>query len=134
MHPSNAPTPVRTKFEKRSTYDVGCPVFARDYRPTHSPWAEARVVRRVGRVMYEVEVGSDRWQRHRNQLRKRLAPDRPSTESNIPLDILLDTFNLPATPPKEKPQQQAETRPRRWPIRERRVTVRMQVDPRKARY
>ncbi|KAH9581803.1 hypothetical protein MS3_00008831 [Schistosoma haematobium] len=54
MHPSNAPTPVRTKFEKQSTYEVGCPVFARNYRPTHSPWTEARVVRRVGRVMYEV--------------------------------------------------------------------------------
>ncbi|CAH8633242.1 unnamed protein product [Schistosoma bovis] len=134
MHPRNAPTPVRTKFEKQSTYEVGCPVFARDYRPTHSPWTEARVVKRVGRVMYEVEVGSDRWQRHRNQLRKRLAPDRLSTESNIPLDILLDTFNLPATPPPEKPQQQTETRPRRWPIRERRATIRMQVDPRKARY
>ncbi|CAH8287843.1 unnamed protein product [Schistosoma intercalatum] len=119
------------KSNPRTKWDVRCLPVITDRPIVHR---QARVVKRVGRVMYEVEVGSDRWQRHRNQLRKRLAPDRPSTESNIPLDILLDTFNLPATPPQEKPQQQTETRPRRWPIRERRATVRMQVDPRKARY
>ncbi|VDP73520.1 unnamed protein product [Schistosoma mattheei] len=73
------------------------------------------------------------WQRPRNQLRKRLAAVRPSAEANIPLDIPLDTFNLPATPPQEKLQQQAETRSRRWPLQQRRATVKMQVDYRNAR-
>ncbi|CAH8575264.1 unnamed protein product [Schistosoma guineensis] len=133
MCPRTTPPPSQTKSQKLPAYEVGCPVFARDYRANHGPWIEARVVGRLGQVMYNVKVGRDTWTRHRNQLRKRIAPDI-STGLNLPLDILLDTFNLPATLSQEKPQQQAETRPRRWPIRERRATVKMQVDPRKARY
>ncbi|CAH8666328.1 unnamed protein product [Schistosoma bovis] len=134
MCPRTTPPPPQTKSQKLPEYEVGCPVFSRDYRANHGPWIEARVVGRLGQVMYNVKVGRDTWTRHRNQLRKRIAPDHPSTGLNLPLDILLDTFNLPATLPQEKPQQQSETRPRRWPIRERRAIVKMQVDPRKARY
>ncbi|CAH8590438.1 unnamed protein product [Schistosoma margrebowiei] len=126
-------TPSHTKSQKLPAYEVGCPVFARDYRANHGPWIEARVIGRLGQVMYEVKVGRDTWTRHRNQLRKRIAPDHPSNAVNLPLDILLDTFNLPAAPPQEA-QQQADPRPRRWPLRQRRTTVKMQVDPRKARY
>ena len=68
--------------------------------------------------MYEVEVGADRWTRHRNQLRKRLTPERPSTEVKIPLDVLLDTFNLPAVPTHEETQK-VDLRSRRWSLRQR---------------
>ncbi|CAH8561864.1 unnamed protein product [Schistosoma margrebowiei] len=133
MCPRTTPPPSHTKSQKLPAYEVGCPVFARDYRANHGPWIEARVVGRLGQVMYEVKVGRDTWTRHRNQLRKRIAPDHPSNAVNLPFDILLDTFNLPAAPPQEA-RQQADPRPRRWPLRQRRTTVKMQVDPRKARY
>ncbi|CAH8596854.1 unnamed protein product [Schistosoma turkestanicum] len=134
MHPTNAPSSVKTKQQRQSAYEVGCPVFARDYRTNHGPWVEARVVRRVGRVMYEVEVGGDKWSRHRNQIRRRLAPDRPSRAESLPLDILLDTFNLPRAPPREETQQQAVLRSRRYPLRQRRTIVKMQVNHRRTRY
>ncbi|CAH8585253.1 unnamed protein product [Schistosoma margrebowiei] len=133
MCPRTTPPPSHNKSQKLPAYEVGCPVFARDYRANHGPWIEARVIGRLGQVMYEVKVGRDTWTRHRNQLRKRIAPDHPSNGVNLPLDILLDTFNLPAAPSQEA-QQQADPRPRRWPLRQRRTTVKMQVDPRKARY
>ncbi|CAH8528184.1 unnamed protein product [Schistosoma rodhaini] len=133
MLPRTTPPLVQTTSRKLPTYNVGCPVFARDYRASRDPWIEARVVRRVGEVMYEVEVGADRWTRHRNQLRKRLTPERPSTEVKIPLDVLLDTFNLPAVPTHEETQK-VDLRSRRWLLRQRRKTVRMQVDPKSVRY
>ncbi|VDP03759.1 unnamed protein product, partial [Schistosoma mattheei] len=131
MCPRTTPPPSQTKSQKLPAYEVGCPVFARDYRANHGPWIEAHVVGRLGQVMYEVKVGRDTWTRHRNQLRKRIASDRPSKGENLRLDIMLDTFNLPPAPPREEAQQQAEPRPGRWPLRQRRTTVKMQVDPRK---
>ncbi|CAH8452171.1 unnamed protein product [Schistosoma rodhaini] len=133
MLPKSTPPLIQTTSRKLPTYNVGCPVFARDYRANRDPWIEARVVRRMGEVMYEVEVGTDRWTRHRNQLRKRLTPERPSTEVKIPLDVLLDTFNLPAVPTHEE-DQKVDLRSRRWSLRQRRQTVRMQVDPKNVRY
>ncbi|VDP41990.1 unnamed protein product [Schistosoma margrebowiei] len=94
---------------------------------------EAHVVGRLGQVMYEVKLASDMWTRQRNQLRKRIAPDRPTQGVNLPFDILPDTFNLPGAPSQED-QQQADLRPRRWPLRQRRSKVKMQVDPRNVRY
>lgn len=71
------------------------------------------VVRRLGQAMYEVAVGRDKWTRHQNQLRKRLFPDHPSRSRNLPLEVLLDTFNLPAVPTEEV-LQQIEGRSIRW--------------------
>ncbi|VDO99641.1 unnamed protein product [Schistosoma mattheei] len=133
MYPKTTPPPSQTKSQKLPAYEVGCPVFARDYRGNHGPWIEAHVVGRLSQVTYEVKVGRDMWTRRRNQLGKRIAPDHSSTGVNIPLDILLDTFNLPAAPPQEA-QQQSDPSHRRWLLRQRRTTVKMRVDPRKVRY
>lgn len=68
----------------------------------------SHVVRKLGQVMYEVEVGRDGGTGHRNQLRKRLAPVRLSTEESIPLDIPLVTFNLPVVSTQEEAQRQVD--------------------------
>lgn len=94
-------TPPPPPSQKLPKYDVGCPVFTRDYRGNHGLWMEARVVGTLGQVMYEVKVGRDTWTRQRNQLRKRIALDRSSKGVNLHLDILLNTFNLPVAPPQE---------------------------------
>lgn len=52
---------TRTVIKKLSAYEVGCPVYARDYKLNHSPWTKPRVVQRRGHVMYEVDVRGKRW-------------------------------------------------------------------------
>nr|CAX83703.1 Gag-Pol polyprotein [Schistosoma japonicum] len=131
MLPSRA---TRKVIEKLPAYEVGCSVYARDYRPNHSPWMEARVVERRGQVMDEVDVKVERWTRHRNQLRKRAAADCPTSTRNLPLEVLLDTFNLPPSQVEKTEQKPVNIRSRRQSLRQRRQTVKLQVNPRNVRY
>lgn len=52
------------KFHKGET------VWTRDFRQQTHKWTKGKILRRIGNVLYEVQVGDVRWRRHANQLKK----------------------------------------------------------------
>ena len=62
-------------------------VFVRDYRAGPTNWTPGRVLRRKGRVLYDIAVHGKTWSRHVNQLRQRIGTGITNT--------LLETFDLP---------------------------------------
>ncbi|BHF71896.1 hypothetical protein SprV_0401495700 [Sparganum proliferum] len=90
--------PAQTSPVSRSKLSVGTPVFVRDYRAGFPDWIEATVVAHRGSMLLDVHVGDDIWVRHHNQIRRRHCSNITGFESgpSVPLDILLDTFAIPA--------------------------------------
>lgn len=135
---SQEPPPVKLG----SSFEVGSPVYARDYRRRHDIWIAGDILNRRGNVMYEVAVGRERWTRHQNQLRPRSSKEAKKTEKHLPLDILLDTFKIPALPLEKtehsrfKQEQIADQtlRSRRQSTRKRKQTVQFQMNPKNPRY
>ncbi|KAF7234807.1 hypothetical protein EG68_11686 [Paragonimus skrjabini miyazakii] len=76
------------------TFSLGQFVLAKDYRGVGEMWTAGRILRRTGRVTYDVEVQSSVWVRHANQLRPSFQPVTVPSNRIIPLDVLLDTFDL----------------------------------------
>ncbi|KAF6773883.1 hypothetical protein AHF37_07289 [Paragonimus kellicotti] len=99
-------------------------VLAKDYRDGVEKWTAGRILRRTGRVTYDVEVQSSIWVRHANQLRPSFQPVTVPSSRVIPLDILLDTFELPqdvsAAAPNPEAHPPSICTPRRWTDRSRR--------------
>ena len=110
-------------------------IYARDYRNGHHNWVEAIVVRRIGSVLYEVRVGRYTWTRHKNQIRRNFSQSAvlPETsETTLPLDLLLDTFQLNPEPMQAQEVSLVPTLRKssrvRWP------TTPIQVTPRHRSY
>ena len=125
-----------------SSFKMGSMVYARDYRPRFNRWIPGKIVRRNGKLLYDVLVGTEIWVRHRDQLRHRETNPRKQPQETLPLDLLLDTFRLSSTntecegQPSGTEHRTLDTSllPRRWTDRRRRQTIHLQVDPRKVRY
>ncbi|BHF79292.1 hypothetical protein SprV_0602241200 [Sparganum proliferum] len=146
--------PSQTSPASRSKLSIGTPVFVRDYRAGFPDWIEATVVAHRGSMLFDVHASDDIWVRHHNQIRRRHCSNTTELESapSIPLDILLDTFAIPAdrsvteptaAPPSDVPPSVSFTAPgspdnkprlRRRTNRVRRSTRLMQVNPRQKRY
>ena len=71
----------------------GQPVLTKDYRNSKEKWTQGYVIRHSGNVIYDVQ--SSIWVRHANQLRHSYLSERPSNDTVIPSNVLLDTFELP---------------------------------------
>ncbi|KAF8561749.1 hypothetical protein P879_07702 [Paragonimus westermani] len=86
------------------TFSLGQLVLAKDYRDGVGKWTAGRILRRTGRVTHDMEVQSSVW------------VTVPSTRV-IPLDIILDTFELPqdvlATAPNPETHPPGIFKPRR---------------------
>ena len=139
-------------------YKPGDPVYARDFRGQQPTWSPGKIIRKRGKVLYEVQVDSRTWIRHANQLRACPASQLQKSESSPSddtLECLLDTFSLdplqpvinlpaPAVEPPRNPDVLAPAGPVNVPAvnvpsprrSERiRVPVRpLQVDPAKKSY
>nr|VZI09976.1 unnamed protein product [Spirometra erinaceieuropaei] len=146
--------PAQTSPVSRSKLSIGTPVFARDYRAEFPDWIEATVVAHRGSMLFDVDVGGEIWVRHHNQIRRRHCSNTTGLDPapSLPLDILLDTFDIPAdrsvpeptaAPPSDVPPSVSVTAPgspdnkpqlRRRTNRVRRSTVPMQINPRQKRY
>ncbi|BHF79290.1 hypothetical protein SprV_0602241000 [Sparganum proliferum] len=146
--------PSQTSPASRSKLSIGTPVFVRDYRAGFPDWIEATVVAHRGSMWFDVDGGDDIWVRHHNQIRRRHCSNTTGLESapSLPLDILLDTFAIPAdrsvpettaaTPSDIRPSVSVtapvspgnKPRTRRRTNRVRRSTRLMQVNPRQKRY
>nr|VZI45520.1 unnamed protein product [Spirometra erinaceieuropaei] len=146
--------PAQTSPVSRSKLSIGTPVFVRDYRAEFPDWTEATVVAHRGSMLFDVNVGDDIWVRHHNHIRRRHCSNTTGLDSapSLSLDILLDTFAIPAdqsvpeptaAPPSDIPHSVSVTAPvspgikprlRRRTNRVRRSTRLMQVNPRQKRY
>nr|VZH95980.1 unnamed protein product [Spirometra erinaceieuropaei] len=146
--------PAQTSPVSRSKLSIGTPVFVRDYRAGFPDWIEATVVSHRGSMLFDVDVGDDIWVRHHNQIRRRHCSNTTGLDSapSLSLDILLDTFAIPAdqsvpeptsAPPSDIPSSVSVTAPvspgikprlRRRTNRVRRSTRLKQVNPRQKRY
>ncbi|KAF7253016.1 hypothetical protein EG68_09751 [Paragonimus skrjabini miyazakii] len=106
-------------------------VLAKDYRDCVEKWTAGHILRRTGRVTYDVEVQSSVLVRHANQLRPSFQPVTVPSNRVIPLDVLLDTFDLSQDVSAAAPNPQARPpntcTPRRWTDRPQRQFVHMQV-------
>lgn len=118
---------------QKRLFSVGQKVLAMDYRGKHPTWIAGRIVQKKGNVVYEVSVGSEIWVRHANQL-KSTSISNNETQHRLPLDVLLDTFEIktPETDRTVKVQTKDDTTsllPRRWTNRKRKPVKRLQLDP-----
>ncbi|BHF70625.1 hypothetical protein SprV_0301367900 [Sparganum proliferum] len=146
--------PAQTSPVSRSKLSIGTPVFVRDYRSGFPDWIEATIVAHRGSMLFDVDVGDDIWVRHHNQIRRRHCSNTTGLDAvpSLSLDILLDTFAIPAdrsvpeptaAPPLDVPPSISVTAPvspdnkpriRRQTNRVRRSTLPMQINPRLKRY
>ena len=113
-------------------FQVGQKVLVRDYRFTHPKWTPGCIKRRCGSVTYEVQVGTEIWVRHANQILDRGA----ELTRDLPLDILLESREVEpahdavARPPHEYREDNVTRRPKRT----RKFVSPMQVNPRLKSY
>ena len=122
------------------TFRVGQHVVVKDYRNRQEKWTFGRITKRVGNVIFEVQVGSDIWIRHANQLRLQNDCIQTTDVSALPFETLLHTFALPenstsSTAPETGNKEEAKPqRSKRWPERMKYPTRRLQVNPNLQRY
>ena len=66
-------------------------IYVRDFKdPNHTRWIPGKVIKRIGKTVYDVEVGRKITRRHTNQLRPRYV-ERASRE-------IFEAFDLPEPP------------------------------------
>ena len=120
----------------KRTYVPGQSVLAKDYRRGKERWIQGRIIRRSGNVIYDVDIESTVWVRHANQLRSSHLPETRS-DFTLPLDILLDTFELPPQRSQDIPKDNPKT-PNKCVLRKsyrfRRKPYQLQIDSRNKSY
>ncbi|VDM36999.1 unnamed protein product [Toxocara canis] len=92
---------------RNRTFKRGDSVPLRTYQGRRVSWSKEKVLKRVGRVLYQVLVGGDTWIRHANQLRRSFA-DQNQDQSND-LQALFEMFDLESPSPQRTvalPQQE----------------------------
>ena len=110
------PQPYQEDDQRRSFANQDH-VYAQVHAGNAWKWAPGIILERIGSVMYNVQIGSQRIIRsHINQLRSRSeggpAASPPVKPKALPLDVLLDEWKLPPTPLlSELPPMQLSPRP-----------------------
>lgn len=109
MHPQNSSVSqiqrneaMELQYNKRhgsvkQTYLPGDDVYVMKYANNKRSWTPAVIIERQGTVIYKVRAGTDIWSRHSNQIRRRYDNADDTTSSSLPLDVLMDVFDV--TPP-----------------------------------
>ena len=97
LQPHDAKTKIRASIMEQQfnrhhgarprQFQSGDLVFTRDYRSGPATWKPGQVLRRRGKVLYEISCEGKIWIRHVNQLRLRFNTRITNT--------LLETFHLP---------------------------------------
>ncbi|EPB74401.1 hypothetical protein ANCCEY_06522 [Ancylostoma ceylanicum] len=93
---------------RRRTFKRGNHVLVKTYQGQQS-WTNGQVLRRLGRVLYEVRVGEKTWVRHANQPRMRFSEEGHNRPNDV--DTLFEMFELerpqPSTHYSTTPQDNA---------------------------
>ncbi|EYC32661.1 hypothetical protein Y032_0002g1028 [Ancylostoma ceylanicum] len=80
---------------RRRTFKRGDPVLVNNYQGQQS-WTNGQVLRRLGRVLYEVRVAKEAWIRHAYQLRMRFGEESHNRLNDM--DTLFEIFDLEPSP------------------------------------
>ncbi|KAA3675726.1 uncharacterized protein DEA37_0006214 [Paragonimus westermani] len=86
------------RSQNKRVFKPGDLIYIMNAKPHQRSWIPGRVMRRIGSVMYQVQTQSGTNVRHVNHIQHRYT----EKTNQLPLDILLDTFELP-TPELETP-------------------------------
>lgn len=135
VHSEMSPRNNRT-----SRFKIGDQVYARDYRTGYPRWQPGTITGQRGNFLFEVNTDNNNMLlRHIHQLRHRLSPTVPVSHTNstrIPIDVLLDTFDIRPTPvaAESVPTSDINLQPRRWHDRLRTPVRRLQVNPKRTSY
>ena len=78
----------------------GDTVYSRPYEDPRGQWAPRVVIRRLGTLLYDVQLNNKIVRRHANQLRPLSVDDA--------FNVMLETFNLPLLP-LSKPHMELES-------------------------
>ncbi|XP_058448351.1 uncharacterized protein K02A2.6-like [Malaya genurostris] len=97
---------------KSRKYLIGESVWAKVHRNNTWTWEPGQVLERVGRVIYNVWLSSEQnlIRSHCNQLRRRYGAETSVKQqsTDIPLNILLDTWGLRPAPLEQASQESQE--------------------------
>lgn len=66
--------PSRNVNSPPNRFTVGQRVLARDFRPNGNKWMEARVIKQLGRYLYQVQSGEETHKRHVDQMLPMFSP------------------------------------------------------------
>ncbi|KAF5394179.1 hypothetical protein PHET_12101 [Paragonimus heterotremus] len=116
------------------TFSLGQLILTKDYCDGVEKWTAGCILQQNDQVTYEVEVQSSIRVGHASHLRPSFQPVTVPYSRVIPLDILLDTFDLPQDASAATPNPPSICTPRRWRDRFRRQVMHMQVNPRQQSY
>lgn len=83
-------------------------VYVRDFRGRKIVWSSAKIVERIGTVVYNVECDGFIWRRHANQIRVRYVFD--NEDSDPTLSLLYEVFETP-TNDVQQPEEELPTVP-----------------------
>uniref|UniRef100_A0A5S6QGC4 RNA-directed DNA polymerase n=1 Tax=Trichuris muris TaxID=70415 RepID=A0A5S6QGC4_TRIMR len=120
---------------RRRTFTPGSAAYMLNKEGQKPRWVEATIIRRKGRVVYDVRVGDEIWTRHANQLRRR--PDETVTQAALPTPMVNFGPSSPqGSSTMENADQSSSTAIPRSPrpARARRPTRRLEPDPRLPSY
>ncbi|XP_073821555.1 uncharacterized protein [Musca autumnalis] len=97
---------------KPKSFKPGDLVYAKEFRHNKSEWVPGEIINKTGTVTYDtaIWVGSRKKliKAHADQLRTRLADEvPPSLDNALPLDILLQDFNIQLPPTDHTASQQS---------------------------
>ncbi|VDN42679.1 unnamed protein product [Gongylonema pulchrum] len=74
-------------------FHVKDPVYAMVQKYQKNKWVHGIIKRRIGRVVYEVQMGKEILRKRANQLRKRISSGSDRLDSNT-LQTMLGTFDI----------------------------------------
>ncbi|CAH8670750.1 unnamed protein product [Schistosoma haematobium] len=124
---------MEQQFNKRHgalprRFKVGQAVITRDFTGVKPTWKFGIIIRKKGKVIYEVEVGQKIWVRHANQIQptRQERETEIATKSKIPINILTESNNEIKNDPNNN--KTCETLPRRSQ-RIRRKPNRIKINP-----
>lgn len=125
------PSPTK-KYTKKSNFlckffKTGDKVFFKNFKNGKTFWDDGVISKRIGGIMYWVKSFKGEHKRHLNQLRSRFTED-VREDQEIPMDILCETFDIPAPPIAET------VIPRRTSKRKRIPVEPFSPDPKRKRY
>ena len=119
---------VRRESRKR-TFARGDLIWALCFQRGMSKWAPGYILRRRGKVLYEISLNGKFGIRHINQLKPRYVDIQSKNPVKVELNELLNTRMPPHNPQTQDSPAQKPIR--RYPQRERKRVEPLKVNPRK---
>lgn len=94
---------------KQRSYMPNDKVYVMNYMRQKRIWLPGTIVKRIGKVTYMVDIDHRIVHRHANQIRRRDGEISVKVNNSLPLDILIDTFNVKPTNNQASDQQSTST-------------------------